>query len=247
MTRARTVKRKDHCTITWTPAKPSIFHAQTLDWSKEFGDEGERPGRRERNWKAVVWPEQKGKGWSWRRRLVSRWVNRDQQLSDDRVAARPRKFLPVGRLKRPNLEILKGLNLPAVDWLAVVWGWVASLAITLAVLAAAAFYVAFTPGSVYYLSTYLFLNKVVSPLLGGILAGVKAKQAAGLVGLWVGLGYGIIVLVFRLYGGLFSLFWTEALASLAASLAAGLVGAVLGAALAATRESRGKRKLLAEG
>ncbi|MDH7480079.1 MAG: TIGR04086 family membrane protein, partial [Syntrophomonadaceae bacterium] len=157
-----------------------------------------------------------------------------REFKNREVTEPPQRYYPGRRFK--------SLHLPAVDWLAVVWGWVASMAITLVVLAAAAFYVALTPGSVFYLSTYLFLNKVVSPLLGGVLAGMRAKTAAALVGLWVGLGYGFIVLVFRLYGGLFDYFWTEALTSLLASLFAGVVGSILGATLAASRTAREKRR-----
>lgn len=238
MTKVKSENRREHYRITWTPTKPAVFHTQSPNWLDGLYQGGKKPRSAERRWKTALWPERKE--WSWRQRLVTRWLDRDKREFKNREAADPpRKYRLVERFK--------DLRLPAVDWLAVVWGWVASLAITLVVLAAAAFYVALTPGSVFYLSTYLFLNKVVSPLLGGVLAGMRAKTAAALVGLWVGLGYGIIVLVFRLYGGLFDFFWTEALTGLLASLFAGAAGAILGATLAASRTTREKRRGIAVG
>lgn len=240
------MKRKDHYRITWNPSKSSIFHAQTLNWSSEFGKKDSGKDSQDRSgWKSVIWPERSG--WSWRQRLAERLVARTQTKPEIQAAARPRRFFPVDLGKGSLSERRKALNLPAVDWLAVVWGWVAALATTLVILAAAAFYVALTPGSVYYLSTYLFLNKVVSPLLGGVLAGVRTRQAAGLVGFWVGMGYGLIVLVFRLYGGLFSTFWSEAVTGLLASLLAGVVGAIVGFTLSESRASRERRRGLAAG
>ena len=172
--------------------------------------------------------------------MVSRLIN--PELPGIEPVMKPARS---GLIPTVSGEERKGLSLLAVDWLAVVWGWVGSLAVTLVALAIAAFYVAFTPGSVYYLSTYLFLNKVVSPLLGGILAGVKTRQSAIMIGFWVGLGYGLIVLVFRLYAGLFSSFWTEAITGMLASVFAGIVGTVLGATMSGGRKVREDRRSLA--
>ncbi|NPV90177.1 MAG: TIGR04086 family membrane protein [Firmicutes bacterium] len=238
------MKRKGHYRITWSPIKSSIFHTQTLDWNKEFGgdEEGKPAARTKRRLKPVAWPAKAGL--NWRKKVVSRLVNPD--LPTIEPVMRPAKR-PARRSLIPTVsgEERQGFRLLAVDWLSVVWGWVGALVVTLAALAVAAFYVAFTPGSVYYLSTYLFLNKVVSPLLGGILAGVKTRQSGVMVGFWVGLGYGLIVLVFRLYAGLFSSFWTEAVTGMLASIFAGIVGTVLGATLSGGRKASEDRRGLA--
>jgi putative membrane protein (TIGR04086 family) len=132
-----------------------------------------------------------------------------------------------GRLRQADWSIFKG-----VSWSAVAWGWVVALAITIAVLGGAAIYVALTPGSVYYLSTYLLLNKVASPLLGGLVTGWRVNRKGWQAGLWVGLGYGLAIMVFRMYGGLLSAFWFEAATGLAASILAGMVGGSLGRGIA---------------
>jgi len=141
---------------------------------------------------------------------------------------------PIGsqfsRLRQADWTLLKGIY-----WPAVAWGWVIALSITIAVLGAAALYVAFTPGSVYYLSTYLMLNKVVSPLFGGIVAGWKVNRKGWQTGLWVGLGYGLAIMIFRLYGGLLSAFWLEAVTGLAVSILAGIIGGAMGRGLAPER------------
>lgn len=131
------------------------------------------------------------------------------------------------RLKQMDWSLVKGIH-----WPAVAWGWVVALAITITVLGAAALYVALTPGSVFYLSTYLMLNKAASPLFGSMVAGWKAKRKGWQCGLWVGLGYGLAIMVFRLYGGLLSALWVEALTGLAVSIAAGMIGGAIGRALA---------------
>jgi putative membrane protein (TIGR04086 family) len=234
------MKRKDHYRITWSPVKSSIFHTQTLDWAKEFGGaEKEKPASgTKRRLRPVAWPAQRGR--SLRKRVLSHLLNPDLPTIEPVKRPARRSILPTASGERR-----RSLNLMAIDWLSVVWGWVAALAVTLVALAIAAFYVAFTPGSVYYLSTYLFLNKVVSPLLGGLLAGAKTNQSGLSVGFWVGLGYGLIVLVFRLYAGLFSSFWTEAVTGMLASIFAGIVGAMIGAAMTAGRKAREGRRGLA--
>ncbi len=131
------------------------------------------------------------------------------------------------RLRQTDWSLVKGIH-----WPAVAWGWVVALAITVAVLGAAALYVAMTPGSVFYLSTYLMLNKVASPFFGSMVAGWKAKRKGWQCGLWVGLGYGLAIMVFRLYGGLLSALWVEALTGLAVSILAGMIGGAIGRALA---------------
>jgi len=164
----------------------------------------------------------KVKSWSARETMFRRgldvWQNTDNEKEEPPSGKRAYRLRWQGR----DLSLLKGIN-----WPAVAWGWVAALALTVAVLGIAAIYVALTPGSIFYLSTYLLLNKVASPLLGGLVTGCKAEQKGWQAGLWVGVAYGLTIMIFRLYGGLFS-FWLEAITGLVISVVAGMVGGLLG-------------------
>ncbi|NLK51858.1 MAG: TIGR04086 family membrane protein [Syntrophomonadaceae bacterium] len=181
------------------------------------------------------------------RRGLKVWRNLEEDQTDNRRDSKRRfRFSPVRwwtQVRSSKQQLLKLSQIRAsffkgINWTAVAWGWVIALSFTLVVLGAGALYVAFTPGSVYYLSTYLMLNKVVSPLLGGIVAGWKAGQKGWQSGMWVGAGYGLAILVFRLYGELFSAFWLEAALGLLLSIAAGIIGGVLGRVFIGGRKAK---------
>jgi len=237
--RSRAVKRKECSTLVWKPAGKETSGLRSESAPDRQGRAAEAPAAEnvlaqcihkihpQAREKAVIgfWGQSRGDEapesfWSARQRLAAAWLKRSR---DSRQVRRG----PVNS----RFRVQQRVKLSDVDWLAVVWGWVAALAVTLAVLIGAALYVAFTPGSVFLLSAYLFLNKVVSPLLGGFLAGIRNRGNVFSAGFLVGLGYGMAVVVFRLYGGLFSVFWAEALLSLLGSLGGGIAGAWLGMAL----------------
>ena len=255
MIRSRALKRKEHMGLVWTPAtkqfaqsapaqpdeRSAIFHTQVSVLSPDehiaplnnvpIQDELVGPAKQadftdetgadvlSRTKKFCL---DKVKAWSAGetvfRQGLNVWRNMDNDEEEPPTGKRAYRFRWQGR----DLSLLKGIN-----WPAVAWGWVTALALTVAVLGAAAIYVALTPGSVFYLSTYLLLNKVVSPLLGGVVTGWKVEQKGWQAGLWVGVGYGLTIMVFRMYGGLFS-FWLEALTGLVISMVAGMVGGLLG-------------------
>lgn len=121
--------------------------------------------------------------------------------------------------------------LKEINWQAVTWGWFVSLLVTTLVIGAAAFYVAMTPGSVFYLGSYLMLNKAISPLIGGIVAGLKAKYKGWQMGFWVGAGYGLVVMIFKLYAGLINILWLDVVTGLGAAILSGMVGGLLGQVL----------------